>query len=277
VATFPGPAGPMPAICVEPAVPSEVVVVALHGGPIARWGAEFRAEFQLFAHLGARVVALDYPGSTGWGRPYMNSLLGAAGTIDVEAVASVIDGLGASTVLLYGESYGAFLALAVAAVRPVAGVMAFAPFNSFESLKAHGPPEVRETLELLDGGNSYETGRNLLKGCRTIRSKVLIAHGTADLTIPVGESRALAQALRDGREAGDDGVRLVELDGQGHDLVGRHVLEHWFRELAEFTDGFSRTRSPAQREHQAAGALSRRPRETTPGKEVDPHVRTHQG
>ncbi len=283
VTTFPGPAGPMPAVClepvvrVEPAMPSEVVVVALHGGPIARWGTEFRAELQLFAHLGARVVALDYPGSTGWGRPYMNSLLGAAGSIDVEAVASVIDGLGASTVLLYGESYGAFLALAVAAVRPVAGVMAFAPFNSFESLKAHGPPEVRETLELLDGGNSYETGRNPFKGCRTIRSKVLIAHGTADLTIPVGESRALAQALRDGRDAGDDGVRLVELDGQGHDLVGRHVLERWFRELAEFTDGFSRTRSPAQREHQAAGALSRRPRETTPGKEVDPHVRTHQG
>jgi dipeptidyl aminopeptidase/acylaminoacyl peptidase len=253
VATFPGPAGPMPAICVEPAVPSEVVVVALHGGPIARWGAEFRAEFQLFAHLGARVVALDYPGSTGWGRPYMNSLLGVAGSVDVEAVASVIDGLGASTVLLYGESYGAFLALAVAAVRPVAGVMAFAPFNSFESLKAHGPPEVRETLELLDGGNSYETGRNLLKGCRTIRSKVLIAHGTADLTIPVGESRALAQALRDGRNAGDDEVRLVELDGQGHDLVGRHVLERWFRELAEFTDEFSETRSPAQRKHQQQG------------------------
>jgi dipeptidyl aminopeptidase/acylaminoacyl peptidase len=135
----------------------------------------------------------------------------------------------------------------------VAGVVAFAPFNSFESLKEHGSPEVRETLELLDGGNSDETGRNLLKGCRTIRSKVLIAHGTADLTIPIGESRALARALWDRRDAGDDEVRLVELDDQGHDLVGRHVLEHWFRELAEFTDELSNTRSPAQREHQQQG------------------------
>jgi pimeloyl-ACP methyl ester carboxylesterase len=251
--TFPGPAGPMPALVLDPSMASGLVVVALHGGPIARWGSEYRAELQLFAHLGARVVALDYPGSTGWGRPYMNSLLGAAGSVDVEAVASVIDGLGASRVVLYGESYGAFLALAVASVRPVAGVVAFAPFISFESLKEHGSPEVRETLELLDGGNSDDTGRNLLKGCRTIRSKVLIAHGTADLTIPVGEARALTRALWDGREAGDDAVRLVELDDQGHDLVGRHVLEQWFRELAGFTEELSKTRSPAQRKHQQQG------------------------
>ena len=119
------------------------MVVALHGGPIARWGSEYQAELQLFAGLGLGVVALDYPGSTGWGRPYLNSLLGTAGTLDVEAVASVLDALGPSRVVLYGESYGAFLALAVAAVRPVAGVVAFAPFKSFESLKQHGPPEVR--------------------------------------------------------------------------------------------------------------------------------------
>jgi dipeptidyl aminopeptidase/acylaminoacyl peptidase len=184
----------------------------------------------------------------------MNNLLGTAGSLDVEAVASVVDGLDPSRVVLYGESYGAFLALAVACVRPVAGVVAFAPFKSFSSLKAHGSPEVRETLELLDGGNSDKPGRNLLKGCRTIRSKVLVAHGTADLTIPVGESRALVRALRERRDAGDEEVRLVELAGQGHDLVGLHVLEHWYRELAGFAGGLSRSGSPAQRETSSRGA-----------------------
>ncbi|HEY3240786.1 MAG TPA: alpha/beta fold hydrolase, partial [Acidimicrobiia bacterium] len=253
--TFPGPTGPMPALVLDSRrMAGGLVVVALHGGPIARWGSEFQAELQLFAGLGARVIALDYPGSTGWGRPYMNNLLGTAGSLDVEAVASVIDGLDPSRVVLYGESYGAFLALAVACVRPVAGVVAFAPFKSFSSLKAHGSPEVRETLELLDGGNSDKPGRNLLKGCRTIRSKVLVAHGTADLTIPVGESRALVRALRERRDAGDEEVRLVELAGQGHDLVGLHVLEHWYRELAGFAGGLSRSGSPAQRETSSRGA-----------------------
>ncbi len=286
--TFAGPAGPMPALVLDPpargpgcprepgAGDGDLVVVALHGGPFARWGSEYQAELDLFARLGARVVALDYPGSTGWGRPYLNSLLGAAAVVDVEAVASVLDGLGAENVVLYGESYGAFLAVAVASVRPVAGVVAFAPFKSFQSLKAHGSPEVRASLELLDCGNSDKPGRNPPKGCRIIRSKVLIVHGTADLTIPVGESRALARALREQRDAGDEEVRLVELEGQGHDLAGRHVLEQWFRELAGFAGGLSRSGSPAQRETSSRGAEQAASR-TSSGREVEPHVRAHHG
>lgn len=251
--TISGPSGPMPAMVLDPGGTGNLAVVALHGGPIARWGGEYQGELQLFARLGALVVALDYPGSTGWGRAHTHQLFGGAGEIDVEAVASVVDDLGPDRVLLYGESYGAFLALAVAAVRPVAGVAAFAPFFSFSSLKEHGSPEVRETLELLEGRNSDKPGRNLVKGCRTLRSKVLIAHGTADLTIPIRESRELIRALRDGRSAGDNDVRLVELEGQGHDLVGRRVLEQWFRELSGLAEELTRSRSPAQRKNQQQG------------------------
>src|SRR5205807_9808209 len=141
VASFPSGAGPMPAL-VYPSVPGDgplsgagLAVVALHGGPIARYGAGLVPEFQLFARLGLPTVALNYPGSTGSGHEYIRSLFGQAGTIDVDAVASVVDGLAAEgrRVVLYGESYGAFLALATAAVRPsCAGVVAWAPFASFE-------------------------------------------------------------------------------------------------------------------------------------------------
>ena len=126
VASFPSGAGPMPAL-VYPSAPGDgplsgsgLAVVALHGGPIARYGAGLVPEFQLFARLGLPTVALNYPGSTGSGHEYIRSLFGHAGTIDVEAVASVVDGLTAEgrRVVLYGESYGAFLALATAAVRP---------------------------------------------------------------------------------------------------------------------------------------------------------------
>lgn len=240
--TFAGPAGPMPALIVEPdpdADTGDLAVVALHGGPIDRTGAEWKAEFQLFARLGLPVVALDYPGSTGWGQPYMRALFGAAGQIDVEAVTDVIDeltGLG-RRVILYGESYGGFLALQAAAARTCAGVIALAPFASFERLKERGSPEVREVLELLDGGNSDETGRNALKACRIIRSRVLIVHGTADKTIPVDESRALAEALRERRGAGEDAVRIVELESQGHELNGRAALARSYLEIAHFVGG----------------------------------------
>ena len=261
VASFPSGAGPMPALVYPPAptngplMGSGLAVVALHGGPIARYGADLVPEFQLFARLGLPVVALNYPGSTGSGHEYTRSLFGQAGAIDVEAVVSVIDGLMAEgrRVILYGESYGAFLALAAAAVRPCAGVIAFAPFASFESLSHSGSPEVVDLLDLLGGGNHHENGRNLLTACRTIRGKVLISHGTADIRIPATESWTLVQALRGREQAGEHDVQFVAMDGQGHDLTGRPVLQRWYREIATFVVGLSDSRTPAQREHQQQG------------------------
>jgi len=261
VTSFPSAAGPMPAL-VYPAAPGDgplsgsgLAVVALHGGPIARYGAALVPEFQLFARLGLPTVALNYPGSTGSGHEYTRSLFGRAGSVDVEAVVSVVDGLTAEgrAVLLYGESYGAFLALSAAAVRPCAGVIAWAPFASFESLAEDGSPEVRDLVNLLDGGNRLGNGRNLLGGRRTIRGKVLISHGTADMRIPVAESRALVRALRDRDGAGEHDVRFVEMDGQGHDLSGRPVLERWYREIATFVVSLPESRTPAQRVHQQQG------------------------
>ena len=261
VASFPSGAGPMPALVYPPATGngplsgSGLAVVALHGGPIARYGAGVMPEFQLFARLGLPTVALNYPGSTGSGHEYMRSLFGQAGAIDVEAVTSVIDSLTASgrRVVLYGESYVAFLALAAAAVRPCAGVIAFAPFASFESLSHCGSPEVVDLLDLLGGGNHTAFGRNLLPACRTIRGKVLISHGTADIRIPAAESWALVQALRGRDGSGEHDVQFVAMDGQGHDLTGRPVLQRWYREIATFVVDLPDSRTPAQREHQQQG------------------------
>jgi pimeloyl-ACP methyl ester carboxylesterase len=132
-------------------------------------------------------------------------------------------------------------------------VIAWAPFASFESLSEAGSPEVHDLVNLLDGGNRLGNGRNLLAGRRTIRGKVLISHGTADMRIPVAESRALVRALRDQDGAGEHDVRFVEMDGQGHDLSGRPVLERWYREIATFVVSLPESRTPAQRVHQQQG------------------------
>jgi hypothetical protein len=196
VTALPGPFGPIPALRypASPAGPhtaSDLAVVALHGGPIARWTAEYTGVLQLFAQLGLPVLALNYPGSTGSGQDYMRLLFGRAGSVDVDAVVSVVDGLMSEEgrrVILYGESYGGFLAHAVAAVRPCAGVISLAGFGSFFRLHQSGSPEVRDLLQLLEGGIPLESGRNLLTDPRTNRDKVLIAHGTADRTVPVAEA-----------------------------------------------------------------------------------------
>jgi pimeloyl-ACP methyl ester carboxylesterase len=138
-------------------------------------------------------------------------------------------------------------------VRPCAGVIAWAPFASFETLAQNGSPEVRDLLSILDGGNRSGFGRNLLTACRTIRGKVLISHGTADIRIPAAESRALAQALRGRDGAGEHDVKFVAMDGQGHDLSGRPVLQRWYREITTFVVSLPDSRTPAQRVHQQQG------------------------
>jgi pimeloyl-ACP methyl ester carboxylesterase len=262
VTTVPSPVGPTPALRYPPApsgpeAGSDLTVVALHGGPIARWTAEYTGVLQLFAQLGLPVLALNYPGSTGSGQAHMRSLFGRAGSVDVDAVVSVVDALSSREgrrVILYGESYGAFLAHAVATVHPCAGVVALAGFGSFSRLHQSGSTEIRELLQLLDGGNPLDSGRNLLTNRRTNRGKVLIAHGTADRTVPVAEARELARTLRHGEGAGENNVRLIELDGQGHELFGGPVLERWYREIADFVASLPKeSRSPAQRVHQQQG------------------------
>jgi hypothetical protein len=143
-------------------------------------------------------------------------------------------------------------------------VIAFAPFASFDSLSRSGSPEVRDLLELLEGGNRLDSGRNLLSACRTIRGKVLISHGTADMRIPVAESRTLVRVLRGRDQAGEHDVQFVEMDGQGHDLSGRPVLQRWYREVATFVVSLSRFENACPTRTPAAGALRRRPREDQP-------------
>jgi hypothetical protein len=48
-------------------------------------------------------------------------------------------------------------------------------------------------------------------------------------------------------------VQFVAMEGQGHDLSGRPVLQRWYREIATFVASLPDSRSPAQREHQQQG------------------------
>lgn len=106
------------------------LAVALHRGPFNQWAAGFNIHCQMLAGLGWTVAAVNYPGSTGYGRAGTGSP-GRAGPGDVDAVAAVARALGAQRrpVLLFGESYGAQLALRVASAHPglVAGIVALSP------------------------------------------------------------------------------------------------------------------------------------------------------
>ena len=224
-----GPHGAIETLVYEPPAGRlrPTIVVALHGGPAAQWTAAFTPELQLFAGLGAVVAAPNYHGSTGYGDEFVRALERAGGSIDLDDVLAVIaamrgePGYEGAAVVLYGHSYGAFLALLVAATHPhlCDAVIAVAPFTSLSSVGSASTPAIRRITNLLRDPARIEGDPDLLGRCRNLRARVLIAHGTEDRIIPIAQSHALCERLRAcGFRDGHD-LWFLPLRGEDHAIV----------------------------------------------------------
>src|SRR5207244_8781411 len=223
---FRSPHGAIETLVYEPPTGhrNPMIVVALHGGPAALWSAAFTPELQLFAGLGAVLAAPNYHGSTGYGDEFVRALERAGGSIDLDDVLAVIaalrdePGCEGAALVLYGHSYGAFLALLVAATRPdlCDAVIAVAPFTSLSSVGSASTPAVRRITNLLRDPARIDGDLDLLRRCRNLRARVLIAHGTDDRAIPIAQSRALYERLRAcGYRDGQD-LWFLPLQGEDH-------------------------------------------------------------
>jgi dienelactone hydrolase len=71
------------------------LVVAVHGGPTASVTPSFSAAIAYFASRGFAVAAVNYGGSTGYGRAFRERLRGGWGVVDVADCATVALGLAA--------------------------------------------------------------------------------------------------------------------------------------------------------------------------------------
>jgi pimeloyl-ACP methyl ester carboxylesterase len=159
------------------------VVVVLHGNAGNRGGS--LAKFRELHDWGRGLVLADYRGYGGNpGKP------GEAGLIaDARSVLDWLAGHGveAARVVLYGESLGSGVASALAAERPVGGVVLEAPFTS--------------VAELAQQQYWYVPARQLVRDRFDSRARIggvdapiLILHGDRDPTIPVDHGVALAEA-----------------------------------------------------------------------------------
>jgi pimeloyl-ACP methyl ester carboxylesterase len=244
-----GPHGAVETLVYEPPPDrrSNMIVVALHGGPVAQWSAKFTPELQLFAGLGATVAAPNYHGSTGYGEEFIRALEKAGGSVDLDDVVAVIGAMRAgpgregATVVLYGQSYGAYLALLLAATHPhlCDAVIAVAPFTSLASVASASHPGVRRIADLLRNPGRGDGELDLLRRCHTLSARLLIAHGSEDRTVPIAESHALCEQLRacgyrDGRN-----LSFLPLPGVGHAVVSPPAASRLYDRIESFLSHFS--------------------------------------
>lgn len=214
---------------------SSHLLVALHGGPVDAWRFEFNPLLQHLAAAGIAIVALNPRGSSGYGSAHTLAIRGAWGGPDLDDVGHIAlaladhrRALGAPGPMLFGVSYGAFLALLAASCEPDlwSRCVAIAPFLSGPQLYREAPA-VQGLIEQLGGLQEAhdESGpRDVLRLCHALRARLLIIHGDRDDRIPVGQSRALRQRLLAlGRREGAD-FTYLEIPGGGHDLAtGAHT------------------------------------------------------
>ncbi|MEW1691231.1 alpha/beta fold hydrolase [Streptomyces sp. NPDC091265] len=181
------------------------LVVALHGGPAASWKLEFNPFFQRLAAAGIAVLAPNQRGSTGYGPDHRAGIRGAWGGPDLDDILHIVRSLtgqrrGLPPAMLYGESYGAYLALLAAGHAPAywSRCALISPFLSARSLHDVATPAVRSFLERQGAGparRGARTSRAAEECLHEITAQMVICHGLQDEVVPVNQSQELRSRL----------------------------------------------------------------------------------
>ena len=205
------------------------MVLLVHGGPWARdtWG--FNPEHQLWANRGYAVLAVNYRGSTGFGKDFLN-----AGNLEwgakmhddlLDAVDWAVEqGIAQrDKVCVYGGSYGGYAALVGLTMTPkvfACGVDIVGPSNILTLLNSI-PPYWEPMIQMFKdrvGDFSTEEGREFLASrsplthVQQIERPLLIGQGRNDPRVKEPESEQIVAAMQDH----DIAVTYVLFPDEGH-------------------------------------------------------------
>ncbi len=224
VATLASPAVPVKSLkhglggvfMIEPSRASDTLLVWLHGGPYRQTSAGYHPYFSYGAYdwvlevarrSDVGVLKIDYPGSAGFGRSYAESITRKVGVKDAtETAAAVADFAkrnGYKNVYLMGNSYGGYLAMKMLVDKPTAykgaasigGVadwttMLTALDNSIFNVQFGGTVgDTNANYDLYNAASIYNRVANLSG------QKIVLVHGSKDMTIPYRQAEGLATFL----------------------------------------------------------------------------------
>jgi dipeptidyl aminopeptidase/acylaminoacyl peptidase len=196
-----------------PGVPRQRLpaVLVVHGGPWTRdqWGSG--GDAQWLANRGYLCVQVNYRGSTGYGKHFVNAgdrQWGGRMQDDLlDAVAFVTD-MGfadPARLAIYGSSYGGYAALVGAAFTPAVfrcAIAACAPsdLRTFVGVAVEVAkplaPRIRRRIGDPATDAEFLWSRSPLSRVDYISSPILVAHGANDPRVPKEEAEQLVAALR---------------------------------------------------------------------------------
>jgi dipeptidyl aminopeptidase/acylaminoacyl peptidase len=186
-------------------------ILMIHGGPTAQATAAWNVRAQLFATRGFGVLEVNYRGSTGYGRAYMEALQTNWGVHDVEdAVGAasylVAEGLAdPARLIIMGGSAGGYTVFQALVTRPgffAAGVALYGITDLF-SLEA-GTHKFESSYNQTLLGPLPERAevwreRSPIFHADKLVDPVAIFHGAKDRAVPIDQAEAIVTHLKANR------------------------------------------------------------------------------
>ncbi|NHN31681.1 S9 family peptidase [Paenibacillus agricola] len=222
-------------------------VILPHGGPQARdsWG--FNSEVQLLANRGYGVLQMNFRGSTGYGKEFLNAgnlQWGNAMQDDITDGVSWVTQQGYADpkrIAIYGASYGGYAALAGVTFTPdlyAAGIDYMGPSSLLSllgTMPSYWEPD-RQIMYKRVGDPQLDKqsmeARSPLLHVDRIKVPVMIAQGVNDPRVKKSESDQIVLALR---QRGIDAPYMIKND-EGHGFQNFENRVDFYTALLRFLD-----------------------------------------
>jgi dipeptidyl aminopeptidase/acylaminoacyl peptidase len=228
------------------------LIVNPHGGPRSRNTKSFDLYSQVLVSRGFSVLQVNYRGSTGRGREFVEELIDDWGGAEqgdvataVEHVLETRDWLDEDRVVVFGGSYGGYSAYWQLVQYPElyeAGI-AWIGLTDLEEMYETTMPHFRTELMEKYLGSPAENpelyaDRSPITYAENLDAPLCMVHGVNDRRVPVSQARLFRDVLEErGLEAGEDGAfEYHELGEEGHASSDQAQKLRLFRLLTEFLE-----------------------------------------
>ncbi|KAF8580778.1 alpha/beta-hydrolase [Ramaria rubella] len=200
-------------------------VVFIHGGPSARQGAGFDWYHQYYTSRGWAWLDVNYGGSTGYGRKYMERIYGLWGEVDIHDSMQAVKEchqrglISYNRVVVRGNSAGGFSVLRSLVALPnfyQAGISSYGISDLKRLVKTTHKFQLHYMFKL-QGGTPAEIpdvyeARSPVYHADQIKAPLLMLQGDADVAVPPSQAEKIVETIRknEGR------VDYVLFPGEGH-------------------------------------------------------------
>lgn len=221
------------------------LVIMPHGGPFARDEWSYDAWAQFLASKGYVVLQPNFRGSTGYGKPFVEKGYGQWGRGMQDDIDDGVKWLvergtvDAKRVCIMGASFGGYAAAWASVRNPdiyrcaisFAGVMDVASqlrYNRRSFIASRYYKDWRAKVQG-DDGTTLEAVSPARRATE-VRIPILIAHGDADETVPIAQSRKFVDALK----AAGKPYEFYVYKGEGHGFSKAEDQIDFFRRVEAF-------------------------------------------